>query len=53
MTVVLCTVILDDKNQYLLMGRNPKNLFTAKENLFELVSTKWGDQIKFEIVPYL
>ena len=27
----------DDKNQYLLIGRNPKNLFATKENLFELV----------------
>ena len=30
----------DDKNQYLIIGRNPKNLFATKENLFELVSKK-------------
>ena len=31
-------ISLDDKNQYLIIGRNPKNLFATKENLFELVS---------------
>jgi len=35
-------IALDDKNQYLIIGRNPKNLFAAKENLFELVSQKQG-----------
>ena len=33
-------ISLDDKNQYLIIGRNPKNFFATKENLFELVSTK-------------
>lgn len=33
-------ISLDDKNQYLIIGRNPKNLFTTKDNLFELVSEK-------------
>jgi hypothetical protein len=33
-------ISLDDKNQYLIIGRNPKNLFATKENLFELVSKK-------------
>ena len=31
-------ISLDSKNQYLIIGRNPKNLFATKENLFELVS---------------
>lgn len=43
----------DDKNQYLLIGRNPKNLFATKENLFELVSEKVGEQTEFTIKPYL
>mgnify|MGYP004454176539 FL=1 len=30
----------DDKNQYLIIGRNPKNLFATSDNLFELVSEK-------------
>ncbi len=46
-------ISLDDKNQYLIIGRNPKNLFTTKENLFELVSKNIGEQTEFEIIPYL
>lgn len=43
----------DDENQYLLIGRNPKNLFATKENLFELVSKKVGEQTEFMIQPYM
>lgn len=46
-------ISLDDKNQYLIIGRNPKNLFATKENLFELVSKKNGEQTEFQIEPYL
>lgn len=46
-------VALDDKNQYLIIGRNPKNLFATKENLFELVSEKRGEQTVFRIKDYL
>ncbi len=46
-------ISLDGKNQYLIIGRNPKNLFTTKENLFELVSRKAGEQTKFTIKEYL
>lgn len=46
-------IALDDKNQYLIIGRNPKNLFATKENLFELVSEKIGEQTKLMIKPYL
>lgn len=46
-------ISLDDKNQYLIIGRNPKNLFSTKENLFELVSEKNGEQTKFIIKEYL
>ena len=46
-------IALDDKNQYLIIGRNPKNLFVTKENLFELVSEKIGEQTKLTIKPYL
>ena len=38
-------ISLDDRNQYLIIGRNPKNLFTTKENLFELVSEIKGEQV--------
>ena len=37
-------ISLDDKNQYLIIGRNPKNLFTTSDNLFELVSEKRGSR---------
>lgn len=37
-------ISMDEKNQYLIIGRNPKNLFTTNDNLFELVSEKKGEQ---------
>ena len=43
----------DDKNQYLIIGRNPKNLFTTGDNLFELVSEKKGEQTEFRLKKYL
>lgn len=46
-------ISLDDKNQYLIIGRNPRNLFATKENLFELVSEKQGEQTILRIKPYL
>lgn len=46
-------ISLDDKNQYLLIGRNPKNLFTTSDNLFELVSEKHGEQTEFKLKKYL
>ena len=46
-------ISLDDKNQYLIIGRNPKNLFATKENLFELASEKVGEQTVFTIKPYI
>ena len=42
-----------DKNQYLIIGRNPKNLFTTSDNLFELVSEKIGEQTEFRLKKYL
>lgn len=46
-------IALDDKNQYLIIGRNPKNLFVTKENLFELMSEKQGEQTVLRIKDYL
>ena len=46
-------IALDDKNQYLIIGRNPKNLFTTSDNLFELVSEKIGEQTEFRLKKYL
>lgn len=46
-------ISLDDKNQYLIIGRSPKNFFVTKENLFELVEEKSGEQTRFTLRPYL
>ena len=46
-------ISLDSKNQYLIIGRNPKNLFATKDNMYELVSEKNGEQIEFRIQLYL
>ena len=46
-------ISLDNKNQYLIIGRNPKNLFTTSDNLFELVSEKKGEQTVFRLKRYL
>lgn len=46
-------ISLDDKNQYLIIGRNPRNLFATADNLFELVSKKTGEQTEFRMNPFL
>ena len=46
-------ISLDDKNQYLIIGRNPKNLFATRENLFELVCRQAGERREFTIKEYL
>jgi hypothetical protein len=46
-------IALDDKNQYVIIGRSPKNLFATKENLFELVSEKQGEQTILKLKNYL
>ena len=46
-------IALDDKNQYLIIGRNPKNLFATKDNLYELVSEKKNDQTVLKLKNYL
>lgn len=46
-------IALDDRNQYLIIGRNPKNLFATKENLFELISEKQGEQTVLKMTEYI
>ena len=46
-------ISLDDKKQYLIIGRNPKNLFATKENLLELASRRKGEQTELTIREYL
>jgi len=46
-------ISLDDKNQYLIIGRNPRNLFATKENLFELESKRIGEQTELTMKAYI
>lgn len=46
-------ISLDAENQYLIIGRNPSNLFATKENLYELVSFEVGEQTEFQLKRYL
>ena len=46
-------IALDDRNQYLIIGRNPKNLFATKDNLFELIGEVKGEQTVLRIKSYL
>ena len=43
----------DAKNQYLIIGRNPKNLMITEENLFELASEVVDDRTIFRLKRYL
>ena len=45
-------ISLDDKNQYLIIGRNPSNLFATTDNLFELVTEKKEEIIVFKLEPF-
>lgn len=46
-------IALDDKNQYLIIGRNPKNLFATEDNLFELASEVRGEQTVLSIKRFI
>ncbi|MCM1170633.1 MAG: ABC transporter ATP-binding protein [Clostridium sp.] len=46
-------IALDKENQYLIIGRNPKNLMTTKENLFELNQERKGNVILYSLKEYL
>ncbi len=42
-------IAFDEKNQYLIIGRNPKNLMATQENLFELDSRQVGEKTEFRL----
>ncbi|MDD3416922.1 MAG: RluB protein [Lachnospiraceae bacterium] len=42
---------MDDKNQYLIIGRNPKNLFATKENLFIVEKIVANNQTVMKLKP--
>lgn len=46
-------IALDRENQYLIIGRNPKNLLTTRENLFELNQEKQGNVMSYSLKEYL
>ena len=46
-------IALDDKNQYLLIGRDPRNLYATKDNIFGLASEKKGEKTEFKIEMFV
>lgn len=46
-------IAFDEKNQYLIIGRNPNNLMATQENFFELVNEKKGERTAFRLERYL
>ena len=56
-------IILDDdtrkyistdlNNQYLLIGRDPRNLYATSENYYELISQKEGELTVFKLRRYI
>lgn len=45
-------ISLDGKNQYLIIGRDPRNLFATRDNIFELVSLKEDEKVYFKIEAF-
>jgi hypothetical protein len=43
----------DGTNQYILMGRDLRNLFATSDNYYELVSEKQGELTIFKLKKYL
>lgn len=46
-------IALDGENQYIIIGRNPSNLLTTRDNLYELDVTNTEENTTFRIKPYL
>ena len=46
-------IALDNENQYIIIGRNPSNLLTTRDNLYELDVTNAVENTTFRIKPYL
>lgn len=43
----------DLNNQYLLIGRDPRNLFATSDNYYELISDKEGELTVFRLKKYI
>lgn len=46
-------IAFDSKNQYIILGRNPQNLMTTRENLFELNTIQKDEMTIFTLKEYL
>lgn len=46
-------IALDNENQYIIIGRNPSNLLTTKDNLYELDVTNTEENTVFRLKSYL
>lgn len=46
-------IAFDSKNQYIIFGRNPKNLMITADNLYELSIDSNGETTKFALIKYL
>lgn len=46
-------ITFDNKNQYIIIGRNPSNLLITRENLYELDAESTEQVTIFRIKPYL
>ena len=46
-------IAFDSKNQYIILGRNPQNLMTTRENLFELNTIQKDEMTIFKLKEYL
>ena len=42
-------IAFDSKNQYIILGRNPQNLMTTRENLFELNTIQKDEMTIFKL----
>lgn len=45
-------VSLDARNQFLLIGRNPQNLFATRDNIYEINREKVGKKTRFYMEPF-
>ena len=45
-------VSLDARNQFLLIGRNPQNLFATRDNIYEINREKVGKKTRFYMKPF-
>ena len=45
-------ISLDAHNQFLLLGRNPKNLLATRDNIYEINREKVGMKTRFYMKPF-